>query len=139
MTADCLFCKIIHGSIPSVKVRETDHTIAFMDIMPQSTGHFLVVPKEHGENLWDISAVAAEAMIREARILAKAAKVALEADGITIMQLNGAAAGQTVFHVHTHIIPRWTGGDMRMHARDRVDPQTLIPIAAKIAAAISLD
>jgi histidine triad (HIT) family protein len=133
---NCIFCKIIAGAFPSVKVYEDDAVIAFMDIMPQSDGHLLVVPKMHGANLWDIDNRAAEAMIRVTQRLAKAAKTALEADGVQIMQFNGAAAGQTVFHVHTHIIPRWAGQDLRFHARDRVDPASLVPRAAKIAGAL---
>ena len=133
MTADCLFCKIAQGQIPCVKVHEDDLTISFMDIMPQSTGHCLVVPKAHGAHLWDIDSEAAAKAIIETRRLAQATKIALNADGVTVMQLNGAAAGQTVFHVHFHIIPRWSGNDLRLHARDRVESESLAPIARKIA------
>jgi histidine triad (HIT) family protein len=136
MTADCLFCKIAQGQIPCVKVHEDDLTIAFMDIMPQSTGHLLVVPKAHGANIWDINASDASATIVMGQRLALAAKTALGSDGVSLMQLNGAAAGQTIFHVHLHVIPRWAGNDLRMHARDMVDPTSLVPIAAKIAAAL---
>jgi histidine triad (HIT) family protein len=136
MTADCLFCKIAQGQIPCVKVYEDDLTISFMDIMPQSTGHLLVVPKAHGANIWDINASDASATIVMGQRLAKAAKTALGSDGVSLMQLNGAAAGQTIFHVHLHVIPRWAGNNLRMHARDMVDPTSLVPIAAKIAAAL---
>jgi len=132
MDSDCLFCKIIAGTIPSIKIMEDDQVIVFMDIMPQSDGHCLVVPKQHGANLWDIDDDHAQAVIRTVRRLAPRVKSAMDADGVSVMQLNGAAAGQTVFHVHAHIIPRKAGADLRMHARDRADAAALAVIAKKI-------
>lgn len=134
---DCLFCKIIAGTIPCVKVHEDAHVIAFMDIMPQSEGHLLVVPKAHGAMLWDLEPEPATRAIAVAQRIAPAAKSALGADGVMLMQLNGAAAGQTVFHVHFHVIPRWADRELRLHARGIVDPASLAPIAARISAAIS--
>src|SRR6185312_5820381 len=106
-----VFAKILRGEIPSVKIFEDDKTLAFMDVMPQAEGHVLVIPKEPAENVLDLSAEGAAAMLA---------------------MLNGAAAGQSVFHVHFHVIPRSAGVDLGLHERGMVDPKTLEPVAAKI-------
>jgi histidine triad (HIT) family protein len=131
-----IFAKILRGEIPSVKVFEDEHTLAFMDVMPQAEGHVLVVPKEPAENILDLSPAGAAAMITTAQAVAKAVRKALGVPGIMLAQLNGAAAGQSVFHVHFHIIPRSNGVDMHLHARDMVDPKSLEPIAARIRSAL---
>ncbi len=137
MTApDCLFCKIIQGQIPCIRIFEDDATLVFMDIMPQSDGHMLVVPKQHGANIWDIDQPSAMAIMTVGQRLSLVAKNALQAAGVSLMQLNGAAAGQTVFHVHLHIIPRWAGSDLRMHAREQADRIKLVAIAEKIKAGL---
>src|SRR6185312_11876569 len=107
------------------KVFENDRTLAFMDVMPQAEGHVLVIPKEAAENLFDLSAEGAAAMMATTQKVAKAVKNGLGAPGIMLAQLNGAPAGQSVFHVHFHIIPRHSGVDMKLHARDMADPKTL--------------
>jgi histidine triad (HIT) family protein len=131
-----VFAKILRGEIPSVKVYEDASTFAFMDVMPQADGHVLVIPKEPAENIFDLSPEGAAAMIATTQKVAKAVKKGLSAPGIMLAQLNGAAAGQSVFHVHFHIIPRAAGVDLGMHARGMVDPKTLEPIAAKIRSAL---
>jgi len=131
-----IFARILRGEIPSVKVFENDRTLAFMDVMPQAEGHVLVIPKEAAENLFDLSAEGAAAMMATTQKVAKAVKNGLGAPGIMLAQLNGAPAGQSVFHVHFHIIPRHSGVDMKLHARDMADPKTLEPIAAKIRSAL---
>jgi histidine triad (HIT) family protein len=107
-----------------------------MDVMPQAPGHVLVIPKEAAENIHDLSDEGATAMIATTRKVANAVKKALDVPGIMLAQLNGAAAGQSVFHVHFHVIPRQSGVDMHLHARDMVDAKSLEPIAAKIRSAL---
>jgi histidine triad (HIT) family protein len=131
-----VFAKILRGEIPAVKVFEDGKTLAFMDVMPQSEGHVLVIPKEAAENIYDLSADGAAAMMATTQKVAKAVQKALSAPGIMLAQLSGTAAGQSVFHVHFHIIPRHAGVDMHLHARDMVDAKTLEPIAAKIRSAL---
>ena len=131
-----IFAKIVRGEAPAFKVFEDDHTIAFMDIMPQAEGHVLVIPKEGGETIFDISDAAAAALIKTTKKVAAAVKSVVGASGVMLAQLNGAAAGQTVFHVHFHIIPRSGGADFKIHARDKADFDQLKALAAKIAAAI---
>jgi histidine triad (HIT) family protein len=131
-----IFAKILRGEIPSVKVYEDAHTLAFMDVMPQADGHTLVIPKEAAENIFDLSPAGATALMAATQKVAKAVKTALAAPGIMLAQLNGAAAGQTIFHIHFHIIPRSAGVDLGLHARGMVDPKTLEPIAAKIRSAL---
>ena len=131
-----IFAKILRGEIPSVKVYEDDKTLAFMDVMPQAEGHVLVIPKEPAENVLDLSPEGAAAMMATTQRVAKAVKKGLNAPGIMLAMLNGAPAGQSVFHVHFHIIPRSAGVDLGLHARGMVDPKTLEPVAAKIRAAL---
>ncbi len=131
-----VFAKILRGEIPSVKVFEDEKTLAFMDVMPQTDGHVLVIPKEAAQNIYDLSPAGAAAMMVTAQKVAKAVQKALSAPGIMLAQLNGPAAGQSVFHVHFHVIPRHAGVDMHLHARDMVDSNKLEPIAAKIRSAL---
>ncbi len=104
---DCIFCKIIDGEIPAVKVLDEELVIAFMDINPSSKGHMLVVPKRHAENIFEIPESDLAATIKAVKICAKAVKEVLNAEGITVLQLNGKASDQIVPHFHIHIIPRW--------------------------------
>ena len=134
--SDNIFAKVLRGEIPCVKVFEDDNTLAFMDVMPQADGHVLVIPKEPAENILDLSAGGAAALMASTQKVAKAVKQGLDAPGIMLAMLNGAPAGQSVFHVHFHIIPRSAGVDLGLHARGMVDPKTLEPIAAKIRAAL---
>jgi histidine triad (HIT) family protein len=104
---ECIFCKIIDGAIPAVKVLDEELVIAFMDINPSSKGHMLVVPKRHAENIFEIPESDLAATVKAVKRCAKAVKEALNAEGITILQLNGKASDQVIPHFHIHIIPRW--------------------------------
>ena len=107
---DCIFCKIIRGEIPSVKVYEDEKVLAFEDINPISPGHTLVIPKNHAENIWDIDEHDLLAVQRASIKIAGAIKKALKIDGIACMQLNGRAAHQEVMHYHLHLVPRKADG-----------------------------
>jgi histidine triad (HIT) family protein len=131
-----VFAKILRGDIPSVKVYEDDKTLAFMDVMPQAEGHVLVIPKEAAENIFELSGAGAAALMTTTHKVARAVKKGLNTPGIMIVQLNGAGAGQSVFHVHFHIIPRSGGVDLRLHAREMEKPETLKAVAQKIKAAL---
>ena len=131
-----VFARILRGEIPSVKVYEDEKTLAFMDVMPQSDGHTLVIPKEPAENIFDLSREGAAALMATTQKIAKAVKKGLNTPGIMIAQLNGAPAGQSVFHVHFHIIPRSAGADFRLHARDMENIDKLKAFAEKIKAAL---
>ena len=131
-----VFAKILRGEIPSVKVYEDAKTLAFMDVMPQADGHVLVIPKEAAENIFELSPEGAAALMATAQKVAKAVKKGLNTPGIMVAQLNGAGAGQSVFHVHFHIIPRSAGVDFRLHAHDMEKPEKLKAIAEKIKAAL---
>ena len=131
-----IFAKIIRGEMPCFKVYEDEHTLAFMDIMPQAEGHTLVIPKEPAENIFDLSPDGAAALARTAKKVAAAVRKATNAPGMLLAQLNGAAAGQTVFHIHFHIIPRTSGIDLALHAREKADFTKLKALAEKIAAAM---
>lgn len=131
-----IFAKIINGEAPCIKIYEDRYTVAFMDIMPQAPGHCLVIPKEAAENIYDLSAEMAAHLIKATQKVARAVKDALNPDGIMVAQLNGQAAGQSVFHIHFHIIPRSDGIDLGIHARDMADMEELEIIADKIRAAL---
>ncbi len=115
-----------------MKVYEDAKSFAFMDVMPEADGHVLVIPKESAENILDLSPDGMTAMMAAAQKVAKAVDKALAPDGILLKQYNRAAAGQSVFHVHFHIVPRWEGMPMAPHGKVMVEAKTLEPIAAKI-------
>jgi len=129
-----IFAKILRGEAPSFKVYEDEKTFAFMDVMPQTEGHTLVIPKFPAEDLFDLDPEFVSAMALTVKKLAPAVKRAFAAPGIMIAQLNGTAAGQTVFHIHTHIIPRSQGIDMKLHARQLADFDELKKHAERIKA-----
>jgi histidine triad (HIT) family protein len=131
-----IFAKILRGEIPCVKVYEDDKTLAFMDVMPESDGHVLVVPKEPAENILDLSIAGMAAMMTAVQKVAKAVDKALKPDGILLKQYNRAAAGQSVFHVHFHIVPRREGVPLAPHGKVMVQATVLEPIAAKIRSAL---
>ena len=131
-----IFAKILRGEIPCVKIYEDMRTLAFMDVMPQTEGHTLVIPKDQAENIFDLSPGGVAALIATTQLVAKAVKKALACPGLMLVQLNGEAAGQSVNHVHFHIIPRTAGIDLKFHARAMVGKEVLEPIAAKIRAAL---
>jgi len=111
---DCLFCRIVAGDVPSTKVHEDDRAIAIMDIYPATRGHALVVPRAHATDLRDISDDDLAHCARVAKELAGKAIERLGADGVTVMQSNGPAAWQTIFHYHVHVIPRYEGDPLRL-------------------------
>jgi histidine triad (HIT) family protein len=104
---DCLFCKIVAGELPSTRVHEDDRVIAIMDVFPATRGHVLVIPRAHAADVHEVSEEDLAAAAAIAKRLAGRAMGGLGADGVTIMQSNGAAAWQTVFHYHVHVIPRY--------------------------------
>lgn len=131
-----IFAKMIRGEIPSIKIFEDDHTLAFMDIMPQKDGHVLVIPKEEAETLMDLSDEAAAAWIKTAKKVAGAMKRAFDAPGVVMFQLNGSGAGQTVPHAHMHVIPGSIVDLRQPHASRQGDPDVLREQADKIIAAL---
>src|SRR3954471_10453234 len=112
--ADCLFCRIAAGEIPSTRVDEDERTIAFMDINPATRGHLLVIPREHSADLLEIPQDDLEACARMAQKLAGRAKERLDADGVNLLNSCGQAAWQTVFHFHLHVIPRYQDDPLRL-------------------------
>jgi histidine triad (HIT) family protein len=127
-----IFGKILRGDIPCHRVYEDDETLAFMDVMPQSPGHLLVIPKEPSRNLLDADPAVLARLMPVVQKLARAAQDAFEADGITVTQFNEAAAGQTVFHLHFHIIPRYEGQPLKPHTGKMEDGDVLAAHAEKI-------
>ena len=109
MKNDCVFCAIAAGEIPSFKIYEDDFAHAYLDINPFSEGHTLVIPKEHSRNLLETDDAALAALVARVKKVAAHIKAALPCDGFNILQNNGAAAGQTVNHIHFHIVPRKAG------------------------------
>jgi histidine triad (HIT) family protein len=133
-----IFSKIVAGEIPSVKVYEDDVTYAFMDIGPASRGHTLVIPKAEHPDLFSIPPEELAAVTRTVQRVARAINAALRPDGVNVIQNNGAAAGQTVFHYHVHIIPRWEGdGALRLWAPGKASPDELRALAEQIQAALA--
>lgn len=131
-----IFAKILRGEAPCFKVYEDEMTLAFMDVMPQAEGHTLVIPKYPAEDLHDLDPDYAAAMAKTVKKIAAAVKKAFDAPGILVAQLNGAPAGQTVFHIHTHIIPRSQGIDLKLHARQMADFEELKKHAERIRKAL---
>ena len=136
---DNIFAKILRGEAPSVRVFEDDHVLAFMDVFPQAKGHTLVIPKSStARNLLEEEPQVLETLILGVQRVARAVRAALKPDGIVITQFNGATSGQTVYHLHFHIIPRWEGVPMGRHADGGMaDPAELKALADQIAAMIA--
>jgi histidine triad (HIT) family protein len=118
-------------------VYEDNETLAFLDLMPQSDGHTLVLPKAAAENLFDLDPHAAATVILTTQKIARAVQAVFKPDGITLMQFNGAEAGQTVFHFHMHIVPRYAGRPLRSHGRGMADAAILEEQAVRIRAALA--
>jgi len=131
-----IFAKILRGELPCYKVYEDDKVLAFLDIMPRSPGHTLVLPKAPARNILDIGADDLAHVMTAAQKIAKAAVKAFAADGITIQQFNEGAGGQVVFHLHLHVIPRKVGVAMKPPASEKEKPDVLAEHAKKLAAAI---
>jgi histidine triad (HIT) family protein len=117
MADDCIFCKIVAGEVPSTKVYEDETTLAFMDIAPWTRGHALVIPKTHSDDLGEISADDLSAVALTAQRIAELQKERLGAEGVNLLNCYGAAAWQTVFHTHVHVIPRYADDGMIVPAR----------------------
>lgn len=115
MSDDCIFCRIVNGDIPSATIYEDEEFKAFFDGYPSSLGHTLVVPKNHVADIFQIDAAQGARLFALVISLAKKLKTALGCDSVNILQNNGRAAGQTVFHFHVHIIPRYEGDDVNIH------------------------
>lgn len=111
---DCIFCKIAAGEIPSRKIYEDKDLIAIMDLNPTSKGHSLIIPKEHCTNIYDIDEDIAAKVMKTAKKLATKMTVVLNCDGFNLLQNNGETAGQTMFHFHMHLIPRYKDADNNM-------------------------
>ena len=131
---DCIFCQIVAGRAPAARIAETEHALAFLDLFPAAEGHALVIPKPHYENLFEADVETLPDVHLLARRVALAMRRALAPDGMMVFQLNGAAAGQTVFHYHAHLLPRSAGSELRIHGRQKADPAKLSELAARIAA-----
>ncbi|WP_295216889.1 HIT family protein [uncultured Brevundimonas sp.] len=131
-----IFAKILRGDIPSVKVWEDDHVLAFMDVFPQSEGHVLIIAKQsQARNLLEVEPEVLARMTAALQRTAKAVEKALKPEGLSILQFNGEAGGQTVFHLHFHIVPRWADREMKGHGHaPMADTTTLRALADRIAA-----
>ncbi|HCB33616.1 MAG TPA: HIT family protein [Acidimicrobiaceae bacterium] len=114
----CAFCAIVAGDVPSLRVYEDDHAVAFMDRLPMTPGHCLVVPRRHVVDIWDLTDDDAARVLRACRRMAHLLRDRLGARGVNLVNNNGAAADQTQFHYHVHVIPRY-GGDRLLHAWER--------------------
>lgn len=135
---DNIFAKILRGEIPSVKVWEDDDVLVFMDVFPQSEGHTLIISKTStARNLLEIEPEALAKVIAATQRTAKAIETALKPEGFQIVQYNGEAGGQTVFHLHFHVIPRWADRQMKGHGHAPIaDATVLRGLADRIAAAL---
>jgi histidine triad (HIT) family protein len=131
-----IFARILRGELPSHRIYEDDATVAFMDVMPQATGHVLVLPKAASRNLLDADPAVFSPLFATVQKVARAAKEAFGADGVQISQFNEAASGQTVYHLHVHIIPRFEGVPLKPHTGEMEKPEILAANAEKIRAAL---
>ncbi|MFZ0606639.1 MAG: HIT family protein [Xanthobacteraceae bacterium] len=131
-----IFAKILRGEVPAYKVFEDERTFAFLDIMPQAPGHTLVIPKIEARNILDIAPDELANLIMVTQRIAKTAVSVFAADGVNIFQFNEPAAGQTVFHLHFHVIPRKPGVPLKPAATIKEDPAILADQARKLASAL---
>ncbi len=135
--SDCVFCSIVSGQLPSTKVHEDELTLAFMDISEVNPGHVLVVVKPHVENIYGLDGRLAAAVFWTATRVARAVRKAYAPEGVTLYQANGAAAGQTVFHFHLHLAPRYAADGMRLTWPAKNPPRKQLEAnAAKLRAAL---
>lgn len=137
---DCVFCAIARGELPCYRVFEDDNVVAFLDIHPVTAGHTLVVPKVHMATLFDLSDDLAGPLLKAVRDMARAVRRAYGASGINILQANGQAAGQTVHHLHVHVVARHEGDGLRLHipsGPEAADREAMAAEARRIAAALA--
>ncbi len=132
----CIFCEIVARRAPAARVYENEKTLAFLDLFPAATGHTLVIPKLHYRDLFEADRETLPAVVETARCVARALRTALRPDGLGVFQLNGRAAGQTVFHYHIHLIPRNEGESLRLHGREAAGRERLERDARRIAEAL---
>ena len=133
MSEECIFCRIVHKKASASVVYEDEQALAFMDIRPVYEGHTLIIPKQHYVDLFDAPAELVGYLHKVAKRVAAAAKEFTKADGVSIIQQNGRAAGQDIFHLHIHVIPRFEGQAMQHFARSNVaSTETLDRVAAEI-------
>jgi len=132
-----IFAKIIRGEIPAFKVFEDERAVAFMDAMPQSDGHTLVVPKTPARNFFDIEPAVLAELIKTTQHVARGVQKAFSPGGMRIVQFNEGVAGQTVFHIHFHIVPCYEGVALRTHNRDWADKALLAQHAERIRQALA--
>ena len=128
----CIFCAIVGGDAPCVKLHEDDLTITFLDLFPVARGHTLIVTKEHYDDIFSVAPEALSRVAANSIRLASAIDGALAPDGLSVVQLNRAAAGQTVFHYHMHLIPRIQGDKLEIHSRVRGDEDELLAVGKRI-------
>lgn len=133
-----VFAKILRGEASAHVVYEDAHSLAFMDLMPQVDGHTLVIPRDRAEGLFDIEPDRLAHLIRATQTVARAVQTAFAAPGVMIAQLNGAAAGQSVFHLHFHILPRHRGLEFKLHAREVAEATLLADHARRIRSALAV-
>lgn len=127
-----IFAKILAGDIPCAKVYEDDNVLSFMDAFPQARGHTLIIPKTACRNILDAPADVLANLLPRVQMIAKAVEAALQPEGLQIKQFNGTAGGQTVFHLHMHIIPCYADGIPKAHASEQADPEKLAELANQI-------
>ncbi len=132
-----VFAKILRGELPCHKVYEDDETLAFMDIMPRADGHTLVLPKTPSVDIFDTPPDTLCSLLHSVHTLAPAVRDAMDAEGILIQQFNEAAAGQMVFHIHFHIVPRWSDVALKPHTGEMEDSEVLAENAEKIRKALA--
>ena len=119
MTSDCIFCKIIAGEAPAITVFEDEWTLAFLDINPINPGHTLIIPKQHHQDLFSMTSEAYQQLAATTLIVAQAVHAHVKADGLNVFQANGVAAGQTVFHLHNHVLPRHQPDRLRVNLAEQ--------------------
>lgn len=134
---DCIFCRIVRGDAPCHRVYEDAHTLVMMDIFPVTDGHALVITKEHFADMFAATGPALTAVAATAHRVAAAIRTVLAPDGLMVFQLNGAAAMQTIFHYHMHLMPRAAGEPLALHTRVPGDPARLAELSQRLAAAIA--
>ncbi|MEZ2330752.1 HIT family protein [Mesorhizobium sp. RCC_202] len=132
-----IFAKILRGEIPSHRVYEDEAVVAFMDVMPQGPGHTLVMPKAPSRNMLDADPAILGSLFTAVQKVTVAVKKAFNADGVTIMQFNEPASGQTVYHLHVHVVPRFEGIALKPHTGQMEKPEVLVENAGKIRAALA--
>lgn len=133
----CIFCKIVAGTAPCHRVHEDDQTLTFLDLFPASPGHCLIITRDHHEDIFTASEAELARVAANSLPLARAIKRVTGADGLGVYQLNGVAAGQSVYHYHMHLIPHFTSRRSRIHGRDRGDGGELASMAERLRAELT--